>query len=136
MSTPSVHLATPQSRVRIFGASRFALILWCIPSACLVLLVSQANAFPGIRFQWSTVRATVSVNTTSTSFYNAAITNNSVVLVDGVTNANFDIAGLPAGVTATLQDTNGAPVTSITGSSNVWLALNTTNLPEGVYTFT
>jgi autotransporter-associated beta strand protein len=136
MSTSSVPLATPQSKVRLSAASRFALFLWCILSASLVLPVSQANAVPGIRFQWSIVRATVSVNTTNTSFFNSGQTNNSVVLVDGATNAIFDIAGLPAGVTATLQDTNGVPLTSITGSSNVWLALNTTNLPEGIYTFT
>jgi autotransporter-associated beta strand protein len=133
MSNRLVSSNTPWVKGR---ASTSRLVLWCALLSTIVLPASQALALPGIRFQWTTVRATIPVNSTTNATYTSAVTNNSVVLVDGVTNANFDIAGLPLGVTATLQDTNGTPLTSITGSSNVWLVLNATNVPEGVYTFT
>ncbi len=136
MSNSSVSPANSKPQVRVSAVSRLVMILWCILGASIVMPISQTLASPAIRFQWTTARVTTPVNGTTNAFINSAVTNNSVVLVDGVTNAIFDIAGLPPGVTATIQDTNGTPLTSVTSSSNVWIAVNLANVPEGVYTFT
>jgi autotransporter-associated beta strand protein len=103
--------------------------------AMTLLAMSSASA-QGIRFQFQQVRVTVPVNSTTTSVIsNSPPTNNTVVLVNGATNANFDISGLPAGASAVLTDTNGNPLTSITDSTNVVITLNTINIPEGIYNF-
>src|SRR5690348_10375682 len=64
------------------------------------LAVSAAHA-QGIRFGFQQVRLTVPVNSTATMVIsNSPPTNNTVILVDGVTNAIFDISGLPADTSA------------------------------------
>jgi autotransporter-associated beta strand protein len=103
--------------------------------AMSLLAISSAHA-QGIRSQFAQIRATVSVNSTNVSILgNNPVGNNTVLLVGGVTNANFDISGLPAGASATLTDTNGNTLTSIDQSTNVIITLNTTNIPEGIYVF-
>ena len=101
-----------------------------------LLAVSSAQA-QGIRFQFQQVRVTVPVNSTTTSVIEDNPANTTtVVLVNGATNANFDVSGLPAGASATLTDTSGNPLTSTTQSTNLMITLNTTNIPEGTYLFT
>ncbi len=111
---------------------------WLAVMSFFLLAGSSSQAQQsGIRFQIPQVRVTVQVGTTnSTVIAGYPITNNTVVLFSGATNAVFDIAGLPAGAGAYLTDTNGNVLTSITGSEGVWLTLNTTNIPEGIYPFT
>jgi autotransporter-associated beta strand protein len=75
------------------------------------------------------VRVTVPINsgnsTTITNFVN----------LSGVTNADLSVSGLPTGATAVITDTNGAVVTTVTTDTNLWLTVNTTNIAEGIYTF-
>ncbi len=115
-----------------------AVAFW--PAMILILLqtISPAQAqSSGIRFQIPQVRITVPVGSTNTTVITGyPSTNNSVILVDGATNAIFDVAGLPAGAGVVLTDTNGNPLTSITGSEAVWVNVYTTNIAEGLYTFT
>src|SRR5215469_4751274 len=75
----------------------------------LFLGISRASAQADIRFTTTQARITVPVNsgnsTTITNFIN---------LQNGATNAIFDVAGLPAGATAVLTDTNFNPLLSTT----------------------
>ncbi|HTB82258.1 MAG TPA: autotransporter-associated beta strand repeat-containing protein [Candidatus Sulfotelmatobacter sp.] len=109
---------------------------------------SSAQQTPGIRFEFPQVRFTVPVNSTNLTFFaqpttnivnNNPATNNTIVTVYGATNANLalDLSGIPAGYAGIyLSDPNMNPVSGyVSGSSNICLVLNTTNLPEGVYTF-
>ncbi len=90
-----------------------------------------------ISFQFPQVRVTVPVATTNTvTLTGLNFTNDSVVLLNGATNAIFDVAGLPAGVGVALTDNNNNPLASVSGSTPVWVVVNATNVPEGVYNFT
>ncbi len=94
---------------------------------------AQSATAPAIRFQFTQVRATVPVNSTNTTVL--AGPTNTVYLLNGVASVNFDVSGLPAGAGATLTDGNGNPLTSTAQSTNLWVTLNTTNIPEGLYNF-
>jgi autotransporter-associated beta strand protein len=96
----------------------------------LLCLTSITSSFgQTIRFRSGQVRVTVPINST-----NSTIITNQVNLT-GVTNASFDVSGLPAGASAFLTDTNSNPVVNVTTDTNLWLVVNTTNIAEGVYTF-
>ncbi len=100
----------------------FALLLY-------LLIVSFAGA-QSVQFRASRVRATVPLNSTNTTL----ITN--LVVVSGLsTPVNFDVTGLPVGVGYTLTDASGNPVWSTMTTTNLWLWLYTTNVPQGVHTF-
>lgn len=106
----------------------------------LMLLIASGHAWAqqsGIRFQFNVIRVTVPVGvTTNVTIVDNPNTNNTVVLVAGATNANFDISGLPAGVTANLVDTNNNPLVYTTQSTNLCIQLGIPNtLAEGVYVF-
>src|SRR6266550_8331831 len=92
----------------------------------LAALPVQAQA---IRFRIAQVRVTVPINSTNST----VITN--LVNLAGVTNASFDVSGLPSGAGAILTDTNLNLVTSVTSDTNLWLTVNTTNIAHGLYTF-
>lgn len=127
-----------EQRRRLFSAKPKA-VLACAMIALLFLAAAvSAPAQSAIRFQFAQVRVTVPVNSgNSTLVTGITPTNNTVVLVSGCTNANFTVAGLPAGATAVLTDTNGVPLTSISNNNTpVWMMVNTTNVAEGVYNFT
>ena len=98
--------------------------------ALLLLLAAtlpvQAQA---IRFRIAQVRVTVPINSTNST----VITN--LVNLAGVTNASFDVSGLPSGASTILTDTNLNLVTSVTNDTNLWLTLNTTNIAHSLYTF-
>jgi len=94
---------------------------------CATALTVDAQ---GIRYSLSRVRVTVPVNSTDSN-----VITNLVSLTGGVTNASFDVSGLPAGASATLTDTNGNALLSTTIDTNLWLTLNTVNIAEGLYTF-
>ena len=94
------------------------------------LAVPSAEAQNAIRFVNTVVRVTVPVGTT-----NSMTITNQVVLVNGASNAFFDVSGLPAGASAVVTDTNGTPLSFITNSGAVWLTVNTTNIAEGLYNF-
>ncbi len=96
----------------------------------LVLAACSANAQSFIRFTMSQVRITVPVNS-----INSTTITNAVNLSGGATNANFDVSGLPDGAGYVLTDTNGNALTSTTMDTNLWLTVNTTNIPEGIYNF-
>ena len=97
----------------------------------LLLAALPANAqAPAIRFSLPQVRITVPVNS-----INSTTITNQINLTQGATNANFDVSGLPAGAGAVLTDTNLSPLLSTTIDTNLVLTLNTTNIPEGTYTF-
>ena len=118
--------------------SFLAVAFW--PAMILILLqtISLSHAqSSGIRFQIPQVRITVPVGSTNTTVITGfPSTNNSVILVNAATNAIFDVAGLPAGAGVALTDDNGNPLNSISASTPVWITLYTTNIAEGVYTFT
>src|SRR5690242_17655874 len=106
-----------------------------ITLAAGLLAVSSAQA-QGIRFQFQQIRVTVPVNSTNTSqIVDNPNTTTTVVLVNGATNAIFDVSGLPAGASAVLTDVNGNPLPSTDQSTNLMITLNTTNIPEGTYLF-
>ncbi|HEY1790693.1 MAG TPA: hypothetical protein VGJ73_21275, partial [Verrucomicrobiae bacterium] len=97
----------------------------------MFLATSQAGAQSAIRFSLAQSRVTVPVNSgTSTTI------TNYVNLLNGTTNAVFDVAGLPAGAIAVITDTNGNALLSTTRDTNMWLTIDATNVAEGVYTFT
>jgi len=104
-------------------AKRLALI---VLSCAIGVSSSVAQA---IRFQSPQVRVTVPVNSTTTT----TVTNS--INLAGVSNAVFNISGLPAGAGAYLTDTNGAVITAVNGDTNLWLVVNTTNIPNGLHTF-
>lgn len=105
----------------------------------LVVQALVANA-QGIRFEFNQIRATVPVNSTNVSYLGLGNvmprTNDTIILVDGVTNASLSLSGLPAGASASILDTNGIPVSYITKSTNIVVKLDTTNITQGVYVFT
>jgi autotransporter-associated beta strand protein len=93
-----------------------------------LLAVSSGNA-QAIRFRAGQVRVTVPINSGNST----TITNQ--VNLTGVTNADLSVSGLPTGATAVLTDTNGVEVTTVTTDTNLWLTVNTTNIAQGIYTF-
>lgn len=99
-----------------------------------VLIVSSANAQQTsfIRFTLGQNRVTVPLGVTNTT----TITN-FVDLGGGCTNASFDVSGLPAGAGYVFTDTNGVPITppTLASTTNLWLTVFTTNIPEGLYVF-
>jgi autotransporter-associated beta strand protein len=124
----SQHLPSFQSARQLFSC---AIVIFTLS----LLAISSASA-QGIRSQFQQVRVTVPVNTTNSSVIaDNPLTNNTVVLVNGATNANFDVSGLPPGASAVLTDTNGNPLLSTDQSTNLVITLNTTNIPEGTYVF-
>src|SRR5689334_11568074 len=77
--------------------------------AILFLIAATSSMFGQmIRFRSGQVRVTVPINST-----NSTIITNQVNLT-GVTNASFDISGLPTGAAALLTDTNSTPVVTVT----------------------
>ena len=98
----------------------------------VLLATLSANAQSFIRFSlvqnWITVPAGI-------GFTNSTVITNLVNLSGGCTNANFNVSGLPPGAGAALTDTNGNPRLSITDDTNLWLTVNTTNIPQGLYNF-
>jgi autotransporter-associated beta strand protein len=110
------------------GLGMMALLFLSAPFA-----EAQSSA---IRFELSQLRVTVPVNSTNTT-----VITNFVNLINGTTNASFDvnISGLPAGVGVgvgvNLTDTNLNPLLSTTQDTNLWITVNTTNLPQGTYVF-
>jgi autotransporter-associated beta strand protein len=117
-------------------AKRLAAILGLATGVAFVLAGSSANA-QAFRFQYPQVRVTVAVGSSnSTVIAGFPITNNTVILVNGASNANFSVSGLPAGASVVLTDGNANALTATTQSTNLLLTLNTTNVPEGVYLFT
>jgi len=111
-------------------------ILW-LAAMSLCFLAGLSVEAQAIRFQFPQVRVTVPVGSSnSTLVAGFPTTNNTVLLLNGASNAFFNVSGLPSGATAVLTDTNGNVLSSISNSTAVWLTLNTTNVPEGVYNFT
>jgi autotransporter-associated beta strand protein len=114
-----------------------AALLRAVAAAVLllaVLIAPSANAqlTTYIRFTYSQDRITVGINTTNTT----TITN--FANLGGVTNAAFNVSGLPAGTSYIFTDTNGAalvPPNTLTTDTNLWLTVFTTNIPEGLYLF-
>jgi len=98
------------------------------------LAVSSAQA-QGIRFQFQQTRVTVPVNSTTTMLVSNVPDTNNTVILNGVSIANFDVSGLPTGASAILTDTNGNPLTSTAQSTNLVIAINAVNVPEGTYLF-
>src|ERR1017187_3473083 len=97
---------------------------------CFLLTGFSANAQSFIRFNFTQERVTVPIGST-----NSTVITNAVNLSGGATNANFDVSGLPSGASAVLTDPNLNPLLSTKQDTNLWLTLNTTNIPEGIYTF-
>jgi autotransporter-associated beta strand protein len=104
----------------------------CLALMALLLgtVVAQTQA-QTVQFRSSPVRVTVPLNST-----NSTLITNFVNLSAEVTNAVFDVSGLPAGASAILTDTNLAPMNSTTQDTNFWLTVNTTNIAPGRHTFT
>ncbi|HEY1719301.1 MAG TPA: autotransporter-associated beta strand repeat-containing protein [Verrucomicrobiae bacterium] len=95
-----------------------------------LLATFSASAQSYIRFTLTQERVTVPIGST-----NSTVITNNVDMAGGATNANFDVSGLPAGAGAVLTDTNGNALASTTMDTNLWLTINTTNIPEGTYVF-
>ncbi len=116
-------------------AGKLAVLLAAALIACFLADFSaSAQAF---RSQFTQVRATVPVGSTNSTILGGSYyTNNTVILVNGATNANFDISGLPAGAGVVFMDGYGNLLPSTTQSTNLQIVLSTTNIPEGSYIFT
>lgn len=133
--TPLRTLNTSPDRKAICSSEpcrlRPGLHAWSIGSAiCVLLLLALPSAeAQTIRFRAGQVRVTVPLNSTDST----TITN--LVNLSGVTNADLTVSGLPTGAGAVLTDTNGVVVTTVTTDTNLLLIVNTTNIAEGVYTF-
>src|SRR5689334_14009516 len=97
--------------------------------ALVLLLFATSSWAQTIRFRAPQYRVTVPINSTNTT-----VVTNGVNLL-GVTNATFNISGLPTGAGAYLTDTNSVVVTSVDGDTNLWLVVNTTNIAQGIYTY-
>jgi autotransporter-associated beta strand protein len=112
------------------------LAIFCLLAALVGVVSALPASAQGIRFQFNQLRATVSVGSTNNPTLGAnPNTNNTVVLVNGCTNASFDLSGLPAGVFAALVDASGNALPSTTRSTNLIVQLYVTNLAAGVYNF-
>ena len=98
----------------------------------LLLAASTAGAQAFIRFNMTQGRVTVPAGSI---FTNSTVLTNSVNLGSGAASANFDVSGLPAGAGYVLTDTNGNALLSTTMDTNLWLTVNTANIPEGLYNF-
>jgi len=96
----------------------------------VILAAPSAQAQASYRFQGTQVRVTVPVSSTnSTSF------TNQISFVNGATNADLAVTGLPIGAAAVLTDAASNVVSSITGSATITVTLLTTNIPSGQYLF-
>jgi autotransporter-associated beta strand protein len=91
---------------------------------------AMAQSTAAVRFTFAQDRFTVPLNSS-----NVTSITNTLQLVNIASNANFSVSGLPPGATAVLTDTNGNPLLSTTGGTNLVLTLDTTNVAEGVYNF-
>ena len=108
-----------------------ALLVSAIVLLSLCLFAPSAGA-QTVQFRSTPVRITVPLNSTD-----ATIISNFVNLSDSVVDpVNLDVTGLPAGTGYTLTDTNGNPLLSTTIDTNLILTVFTTNISEGLYTFT
>jgi len=119
--------------------SLLAVAFW--PALILILLqmVALGHAQGSFRFEFQQIRATVPVLSTNVTTFTAfPATNDTVILGSGATNAILDVAGLPPGAGVVLTDTNGNPLVNntITNHEAVWVVLSTTNIAQGIYTFT
>src|ERR1051325_1774103 len=99
------------------------------PIVCVLAMLAVSVHAQAIRFRSGQVRVTVPINSGDST----TITNQ--VNLGGGTNADLGVSGLPAGANAVLTDTNGSVVTTVISDTNLWLTVNTTNIAEGVYTF-
>lgn len=115
-------------------AIRKAIPAFLLAALALQLGVQSAGA-QAARFQFVTVRSTVAVGTTNTSIFTGVDTNSTIVLVNGATNANYSLIGLPAGVSGLTTDGAGSPVASTGGGFALQVRVNSTNLAEGIYKF-
>ena len=120
-----------------FAAARCKPAVFLAAALIACFLAEFTVGAQAFRSQFTQVRATVPVGSTNTTILGGSYyTNNTVILVNGVTNANFDVTGLPAGAAATFMDGFGNPLPFATQSTNLQIVLNTTNIPEGIYNFT
>src|SRR5690348_6958645 len=85
-----------------------------------LLAASSAWAQQAVRSGFTQVRATVSVGTTNMVFLSGPnFTNSTTVnLLNGVTNVNFTVSGLPPSATAILVDVNTNALPSTTQDTN------------------
>src|SRR5215469_7231584 len=88
----------------------------------LPLFLAAPSPAQTIRFKQPQVRVTVPLN----SSLSTVITNQ--VTFTGVTNANLNVSGVPAGATVNLS------ASTFTASGPLSMTVNTTNVAEGVYT--
>ena len=96
-------------------------------------LIAMAGSALGQTVNFRAQRARVTVPLLST---NSTVITNQVDVADlGGVPVVFSVTGLPAGVGLTFTDTNGAPLLSTLEDTNLCVTLNTTNIAEGVYTF-
>lgn len=84
-----------------------------------------------VYFRTQRTRVTVPLNSTNST----VITNLVHVTGLGGVPVDFSVTGLPDGAGVTLTDTNGTPLLSTLDDTNLCVTLNTTNIAEGVYTF-
>ena len=111
-------------------ASTHHLAKLLIAIIAVILSAPSAHAQAAYRFQGTQVRVTVPVSSTnSTSF------TNQISFVNGATNADLTVTGLPVGAEAVLTDAASNVVSSITGSATITVTLLTTNIPSGQYLF-
>jgi autotransporter-associated beta strand protein len=137
--TMKIQRLTPMGDTTMVSANSLTNHLMSVIKGSFLMIVlfmaaSSANAQSTqtsfIRFVLTQGRITVPVNS-----INSTVITNNVNLSGGCTNANFDVSGLPPGATAVLTDTNGNALVSTTRDTNLWLTINTANIPEGLYNF-
>ena len=83
-----------------------------------------------VQFQAGQVRVTVPLNSTSLT-----IITNWVDVADLGSAVSLDVSGLPAGAGYSLTDANSNLLSSTITDTNLWLWLRTTNIAQGVHTF-
>jgi autotransporter-associated beta strand protein len=116
-----------RSAARLGGYGMIALLL--------LLTAALSASAQSVNFQAGQVRATVPILSTNTSVITNYVTITNTAGPNPV--VNFSVSGLPAGVGYALTETNGTtPLLVASNSCELWLTLYTTNLTEGVYSFT
>jgi len=131
---PEITGSTVAGRPVRFAKKLMAVWLAILSICTLIDFTAQAQLPPAYRSQFTQVRATVPVGGTNTTIL--AGPTNTIILVNGASNAFFNVTGLPAGTSTVFTDTNGNALPYTTQSTNLWITLYTTNIPEGIYNFT
>ena len=133
---------------RLAAVKRPATVVWSFSLVTLLLLFALAPSARAqtVRFRAPQIRVTVPVNSQGTAILTntVSVTTNGLVDVGGVFTINpitINVTGVPANVTTRLTDPSSNNFSGVLASrtndysTNLLLWVNTTNVDQGLYTF-